>query len=388
MPNEQTMTITETAPDGTETKIEITTTKAGDAVDGDDPSLAEVIEALFDPDGDFDDDADTTGTDGDTSQQSDPAMHEMTPTPEELSTNSSEFNIGRDSFPSIDIPPGTIDPLPTDSGNTGFTPATSGTEATPIDTGDTGFAPPASIPDPATTEPAAPAADPGAAELQAHADAAKEAQDAADQFVAEGDYKAASEARETAENESWQAGDNSMLSGSNAGELSNAGDRQDAAAEYREQQTYDVEHGNYEAAKEDAQNVAYATGDADYQAGGADHSGQADKDVGNLDWAVWDEKNADYQASNAQAYAAEGEFDIAGEYAGRADSYQANADDYAGHADPGGAAYSYDPSSEVASGGTYDAGVEAPAYDAGAIDTGFDAAASAAPAYEPTTDDV
>src|SRR6185295_14152248 len=51
-----------------------------------------------------------------------------------------------------------------------------------------------------------------AAAQEAHADAAKDAQAAADDFIEKGDYAAAAEAREMAENEAWEAGDTSMLS--------------------------------------------------------------------------------------------------------------------------------------------------------------------------------
>jgi hypothetical protein len=370
MPNEENMTITETAPDGTETRIEVTTTKPDDAAVGDKSLIEEVYEALFDSDAD--DDADGTGYDGsdsdsDEDDTTDPAMYGLTPTDDEISTKSAEFNIGRDTFPSIEIPPGAV-----------------GTGAEPLPD----VAPASLSPDTLPAgESAADAVDPAAIEQQAHADAAKDAQAAADQFVAQGDYKAAEQARETAENEAWEGGDSSMLRGSDSNELETAGTKQQDADHYREQQAYHVEHGDYQAAKEDAQNVAQSTGDADYYAGGSDHTAQADKDVGNLDWAVWDEKNADYARSNAQAYAAEGEFGIAEQYAGQAEGYQANADDYAAHADPASSIYQNqaDPSSEVASGGSYES-----TYDASAVDTGFDAGAdaAAAPTYDTSTDDV
>ena len=47
MATEESVTITETAPDGTETTIEITTTKADDSIDGE-SLVEEVVEALFD----------------------------------------------------------------------------------------------------------------------------------------------------------------------------------------------------------------------------------------------------------------------------------------------------------------------------------------------------
>ena len=58
MPNEETMTINQTAPDGTETTIEVTTSKPDDAAADDKSIVEEVYEALFDTD--TDDDTDDT----------------------------------------------------------------------------------------------------------------------------------------------------------------------------------------------------------------------------------------------------------------------------------------------------------------------------------------
>ncbi|HYJ90275.1 MAG TPA: hypothetical protein VEV84_03130 [Pyrinomonadaceae bacterium] len=391
MPNEETMTIHETAPDGTETTIEITSTKTDDAVDGDDKALVEeVYEAIFDDNIDDDDgtdddvnddgptatNADDGGDDGlqasdgtdvndeeDDIDDDDPAS-QLTPTDEEIGTDSAQFTIGEDMFPDANAP-SAVDTSGDDAEGTGSAVATDDDTASAVGTTDSG--------------------DAEAADQQAHADAAKDAQDAADEFVAQGDYAAAAEARETAENESYAAGDDSMLGASDSGDLENAAYQQQNADYYRDQQAQDIAAGDYEAAKEDAQNVGAATGDADYLAGGADHTGQADKDVANLDWAVWDEKNADSAAQNADYYAAQGDFDHAETAAQQADDYQSTADGYADHADPTSAGYDYDASSAVDSGGSYDAG-----YDATAVDSGFDAGAdaSAAVSYDPGTDDV
>jgi len=45
-------------------------------------------------------------------------------------------------------------------------------------------------------------------------------------------------------------------------------------------------------------NAGYAMTDADSSAGGADHSGQADAEKSNMDWAVHEEKQADYYADD------------------------------------------------------------------------------------------
>lgn len=215
------------------------------------------------------------------------------PTEDEISTNSVEFTVGADGFPisepSADPDISTVDDMPLDAGVASPDLAAS------------------SVDDPAST-----ATDEAAAETaaqEAHAEAAREAQASADEFVAQGDYAAAAEAREVAENEAYAAGDSSMLGASDSSDLENAAWRQDIAEDYRTQQAEHIADGDYEAAKEDAQNAAYATGDADYLAGGDDHTGQSDQDVYNLDNAVWNEKNADSAVDNAEWYAAQGDMD-------------------------------------------------------------------------------
>src|SRR5262249_18019633 len=127
----------------------------------------------------------------------DPAS-QLTPTDEEISTDSAQFTIDQDMFPQTDdsAAAGTGG---VDSSDSSHVAAGSDQPATPGPESD------------ATT------VDPEAAAQQAHADAAKDAQDAADQFVSHGDYAAAAQARETAENEAYAAGDNSMLGSSSSG---------------------------------------------------------------------------------------------------------------------------------------------------------------------------
>ena len=380
---EENVTMTETTPDGTQTTVDITTTKADDAslADGDDKTLVEeVVEALFDDDADDDDvDTDLDDVDAADTDEGDPVMFEGTPTDEEISTDSVEFTVGEDGFPMTDARDADV---PADFANTpeSYTPVDPGYSAAPADST-------ADSTDSSTAQADAAAAAESSAQ-QANVDAAKDAQAAADQFVAHGDYAAAAEAREAAENAAYQAGDSSMLGASDSSNLENAAYKQEVAQDYREQQGEHIAGGDYEAAKEDAQNVAYQTGDADYQASGSDHTGQADSDVQNLDWAVWDEKNADYNAQNAEAYAAEGDFDNAQASADRAEGYQATADEYADRGDPSNAYQDHDPSSDVMTGGSYDAG----SYDASiaSVDTGIDTpvdTSAAAASYDTATDD-
>ena len=351
---------------------------AGRDLDGD----GNLDVAVFDTDGDGEVDAILADTDGD--GQMDVAdidgdgvvdftleADQGLPTEEEISTDSIEFTVGEDGFP-VAEPAETV---------TEFEDATTETpadlDAAPMiespaadPTFDEDYS---ASPDGAATA-AAETAEVEAAEAdaqQAHADAARDAQAAADEFIGKGDYAAAAEAREVAENESWEAGDNSMLGSSDSSDLEGAAWKQEIAEDYSRQQQEHIEEGDYAAAKEDAINAGYATGDADYLAGGADHTGQSDNDAYNLDWAVHQEGNAEYYAENAEKYAEAGDFDNAERYAEQAEVYQGSADDFASRADEESYNYDDDPSSMVETGGSYDAG----SYDAGGFDAGsFDAA--------------
>ena len=264
------ITLTETAPDGTETVTEITTNADGSVNVEDDKSLAEeVYEAVFGEEAeDFEPDEAVSPIEAS-------ADGEI-----EVIEVGSEFEAGG----------GTLDP-----------------DTSPADFGEavdmsTPMEPAFGVADPtysATTtsdtaaDAAAEAAKAEELEQEAHADAATEAQSAADEFIASGDYAAAAEAREVAENESWEAGSDSMLSAYDSQNLANAAEKQDDAEFYSAQEAMHAQQGDYEAAREDASNAGYATSDADSAAGGADHTGQSDKEVYEMDWAVHEEKMAD-----------------------------------------------------------------------------------------------
>lgn len=341
------ITLTETAPDGTETVTEITTNADGSVIIEDDKSLAEeVYEAVFG------EEAENSETDEAVSPMEGSAAGEI-----EVIEAGSEFEAAG----------GTLDP-----------------DASPADFGEavdmtTPMEPAFGVADPTysatTTSDAAADASAEAAkaeelEQEAHADAATEAQSAADEFIASGDYAAAAEAREVAENEAWEAGSDSMLSAYDSQDLANAAEKQDDAEFYSAQEAMHAQQGDYEAAREDASNAGYATSDADSAAGGADHTGQSDKEVYEMDWAVHEEKMADYQADNAAAAAEDGNFEQAEMYAASAADHQASADNFGDLGEHGGVSAVYDPSSEVASGGTFDSSYDASAV---AVDTGFDA---------------
>lgn len=198
------------------------------------------------------------------------------------------------------------------------------------------------------------------AATQAHTGVAAEAQAQADEAVARGDYEAAAAHREVAENEAYTAGDYSALHGSDSIDLENADWQQDQANTYEQQQAQNAQSGNYEAAKEDAANAAQAHGNADWQAGGADHSGQAQLEEHQMDTAVWEENNADYYAQNAETYAAQGDFDNAATSAAEAAEHQAAADYHGDLGEHGSSVAVYDPASDVADTSYYTS-----AYDAG-----------------------
>lgn len=344
-----------------------------DAVGYDTDGDGTIDEVEVDSDGDGEIDTLLTDSDGDGEMDTEESLEnfefeaeaeEGLPTDEEISMNSVEFSVGADGFPITD-----------DVANDEYT--ATATDDVYVE----------------SSEVVTPTADPYTADAadgdsdtqqQAYADAAKDAQTQADEFVAQGDYAAAAEAREAAEEAAYQARDSSMLGASDSTDLENAAYRQEVAEEYRAQQAEHIAEGDYEAAKEDALNAGYATSDADYLAGGADHTGQSDQDAYNLGNAVSDEKNAEYFADNAEWYAEQGNFDAAESSAQNAGEYQASADTYADQADPLSTGYDVDPSSAVDAGGTYDAG----GYDMAAVDTGFDSGIdTSAATYDTGLDD-
>ena len=184
-----------------------------------------------------------------------------------------------------------------------------------------------------------------------------------------GDYAAAAEAREVAENEAWQAGDNSMLGTSDSSDLEYAAYQQENAEYHQEQQAIHAQQGDYEAAREDASNAAYAIQDADWYAGGADHSGQAQAEETQMDWAVWEEGNAEYNAHAAEEYLAQGDIENAEYYAAEAVEHQEAADHYGYLGEHGGDIAVYDSTSAVETGGTYEAVDYSSSYDTSSADT-------------------
>jgi hypothetical protein len=162
-----------------------------------------------------------------------------------------------------------------------------------------------------------------------HVEAAALAQEKADDAIAHGDYQAAAEHRETAENEAWQAGDNSMLHGSDSTQLETADFQHGMADYYQDQEQQHIASGDYEAAKEDASNAASYQSWSDQTAGGPDHTGEAKDQYNQMDWAVWEEHQGDADAHAAEHYAEQGDVDHADQYADNAAGHYDAADNHA-----------------------------------------------------------
>ncbi len=377
------MTITETAPDGTETVTEITTSADGTMTveEVEDKSFAEeVYEALFDTE------AGDDAVDGEvlSEENSDEAEFvEITESDSTLETDAVDFTVGDEMFESSELPSDVAETPVTDApfDSTYETAAPTFSETPVVDTSiePTFETAETDINEMNETEAAE------LAEQEAHVQAAADAQESADEFIAKGDYAAAAEAREVAENESWEADDDTMLSAYDAGDLTYAADKQENAEYYEQQEAMHAQQGNYEAAREDASNAAYETSNADFYAGGDDHTGQADAEYTNMDNAVWQEGLRDDDLENAAWHAEMGNSDAAEASLDSAAGHQSNADYYGDLGEHGGVAAVYDPSSEVAAGGTYDS-----TFDATAVDTGFDSTVdtTAASTYDSGTDDV
>ena len=201
-----------------------------------------------------------------------------------------------------------------------------------------------------------------AAEDVEHAEAATVFQAQADEAVAAGDYASAATAREAAEDAAWEAGDDNLLHGSDSSDLEHAGYLQETAEHHQELQAEAAAAGDYETAREEAGLALGATADADWHAGGEDHTAAAEEAVYQQDWAVYEQRQADDSAHAAEAYAEAGMTDQAAIYAESAAEH-AEAADY--HSDLG----TFDETGSVA-------GVES------TIDTSYDPGIDTTSAYD------
>lgn len=206
-------------------------------------------------------------------------------------------------------------------------------------------------------------------ETQANFDLATEAQGKADEAIAAGDYEAAAQYREDAENAAWQAGDDSMLHGSNANDLTMADAYQDKAADLEHQQSEYAAAGNYEAGRDASRDAATYTQWGDIEGGGADHSAEAQHEYAQMDMASWQQNIADGYQHDAEVYAAQGDVD-------HAEMYQQEANDHQGIADYHGELGQHD--------GVYDQYDQVPDASYGGYDYSTDA--SHAADYSSTTD--
>lgn len=382
------MTVTETAPDGTETVTEFVANEEGVFRVEEDSAAENAAESILGVE--FDNDltkvmnADGTPVTEDstetteTAEVTEPTYSDSDVYIAEADTTDNDFTVGEDMFAETDDQTGETYEVVSSEESYDPTIETVDPAFAETPTYDSAFTEPTTFDSSATsTDPVylsseTEVTDEQAQEIadqEAHAQAAADAQTAVDEFVAEGDYAAAAEAREIAENESWEAGDDSMLGASDAQDLRAAAEQQENAEYYREQQAINAQSGDWEAAKEDAQNAAYATSDADYRAGGDDHTGQSDSDIYNLDNAQWHQESADQAAQNAVDAAEDGNFYAAEIYADSAEKEQGLADDFGSQGDSGNILADYDPSSEVATGGTYESTYED---NLASVDTGFD----------------
>ncbi len=249
MTTEESVTITQTEPDGTVTTIEVTQTKPEDIGEGGESIIEEIVEALFDvsDDAPVDPAADPTGDEIFTADQFEATA------PVDLETE-----------------PVTTDPADFQSSEV-FVPVdySVSTEQVPFTT----ETPDVSLISDTETASTVDAVDPN---LQI----AQEAQEAANEFAARGDYEAAADAREVAENAAWEAGDQSVLEGSSSTELDSAAHSQDLADYHRDLQEEYTAQGDYQAAQAEADKVVDHTVNADYLGSGDDHSTAGLKLVG------------------------------------------------------------------------------------------------------------
>jgi hypothetical protein len=347
------MMVTETAPDGTQTVKEYVTNENGTFIVEEGSLLEQIIEEFLGID--LGDDLTPVMPGVEFAGETDSTTEVFYAEPD-FQTEDGDFTVGDEMFDSAVFPANAAEnaaadaPFDSEFENTGVA-----NTATPSTDAEFYVASEADTSDYTAETSETDSIDAEAAAQEAHAQAAKDAQSEADEFVAQGDYAAAAQAREAAENEAWEAGDQSMLSAYNAGDLEFAAHRQEQAEEYNQQQAEHARAGDYEAAKEASSNAAFYTRDADSTAGGADHSGQAKAEEYQMDWAIHHEKIADSNADNAAYYAESGDFEKAEYYAAEAVESQGMADYHGDLGEHGGEMAVYDPSSDVSSGGAYEA---------------------------------
>lgn len=225
---------------------------------------------------------------------------------------------------------------------------------------------------------------------EVHAAAAQELQTLADAAVDSGDYATAAVIREAAEIEAYEAGDNSMLHGSDSTDLETAAQSQSDAQWYADRQAEAIASGDYQAAQDYAWSAAESLKDADFAASGDDHSAQATADHYELGLAVEQEAEAQWYVEQADSWAEAGAYDTAETYLAEAVEHQASADDHAAFAIPDPSGWNSDPSSNVETFSVTDfsistdvSSVDMTAYDVSSFDTtAYDSSTCDASSYD------
>lgn len=182
-----------------------------------------------------------------------------------------------------------------------------------------------------------------------HLENAATAQAASDMAIEVGDYQAAHELREIAEQESEAAGTDEVLSDIDSVDLEYAAEHQQRADELGNEQAEYAQQGDYESALESSREAVLETQEADELAGGSDHSGQAQLEVDNMEWADFHQNIADEFVDSAADYADSGNLSAAENALDGAADEQAMADNYGDLGEHGGPIADFDPASYVES---------------------------------------
>lgn len=187
-----------------------------------------------------------------------------------------------------------------------------------------------------------------------HATAASDLQNLADLAVDASDFRTAAELREAAEWEAYQAGDSSMLHGSDSIDLTTAADSLSDAQWYADRQAEAIAAGDYQAAQEFAESAASSLENAAFHASGDDLSVQAKADQYELEQAVSQEAEAQWYVAQAESWAEVGAYDTAETYIAEAVEHQETADLHASSALHESPALMPDPSETIESYSTTD----------------------------------
>ena len=180
-------------------------------------------------------------------------------------------------------------------------------------------------------------------------ESAATAQAASDMAVEVGDYESAHQLRELAEDELAESGLDAVLDGPTSVELEQAAEHQQNAAELQAEQTEQAQAGEYESAGESSRDAAIEIQEADGLAGGSDHSGQAQLEADNMDWADFHQDIANDSMASAAEYTEAGNLDAADNALDVAGDQQDTADNFGDLGEHGGAIADFDPASYVES---------------------------------------